>query len=141
MRRPTRDQPQDLLPRVVTQKPNDPLSTPKVKSTKDNYEPVARRTQSRVPHNMDPPPPRVNKSIDVGSISRRIRPQTAATANVITPTQAAKRRYPEQFTQSLAMPVLDETSGQSLQYRQLIKHPNFEHIWNTFYANELGRLC
>ena len=39
------------------------------------------------------------------------------------------------------MPVLDETSGQSLQYRQLRKHPKFAHIWNTSYANELGRLC
>ena len=39
------------------------------------------------------------------------------------------------------MPVLDETSGQSLQYRQLRKHPKFAHIWNTSYTNELGRLC
>ena len=38
------------------------------------------------------------------------------------------------------MPVLNETSGQSLQYRQLRKHPKFAHIWNTSYANELGRL-
>ena len=62
-------------------------------------------------------------------------------ANVITPAQAAKRRYPAQFLQILAMPVLDETSVQSLQYRQLRKHPKFAHIWNTSYANELGRLC
>ena len=39
------------------------------------------------------------------------------------------------------MPVLDETSGKSLQYRQLRKHPKFVHIWNTSYANELGHLC
>ena len=39
------------------------------------------------------------------------------------------------------MPVLDETSGQLLQYRQLRKHPKFAHIWNTSYVNELGRLC
>ena len=39
------------------------------------------------------------------------------------------------------MPVLDETSGQSLQYWQLRKHPKFARIWNTSYANELGRLC
>ena len=38
------------------------------------------------------------------------------------------------------MPVLDKTSGQSLKYRQLRKHSNFVHIWNTFYANELGLL-
>ena len=39
------------------------------------------------------------------------------------------------------MPVLDDTYGQSLQYRQLRKHPKFAHIWNASYANELGRLC
>ena len=39
------------------------------------------------------------------------------------------------------MPVLDETSGQSLQYRQLRKHPKFVQIWNTSYANELSCLC
>ena len=38
------------------------------------------------------------------------------------------------------MPVLDKTSGQSLQYRQLRKHPKFAYISNTSYANELGRL-
>ena len=67
-------------------------------------------------------------------------PQTVAMANVITPAQAAKRRFSAQFLESLAMPILDETSGQSLQYRQLRKHPKFAHIWNTSYANELGRL-
>ena len=39
------------------------------------------------------------------------------------------------------MHVLDKTSGQSLQYCQLHKHPNFAHIWNTCYDNELDCLC
>ena len=39
------------------------------------------------------------------------------------------------------MPVLDETSGQLLQYCQLSKHLKFAHIWNTSYANELVQLC
>ena len=39
------------------------------------------------------------------------------------------------------MPVLDKTSGQSLQYRQLRKHPKFAHIWNNSYANEIGCIC
>ena len=38
------------------------------------------------------------------------------------------------------MPVLDETYEQSLQYRQLRKHPKFARIWNTSYANELDEL-
>ena len=141
MRCPNEYQPHDVPPRVVIQKPNaSPLPT-KVPSTKINYEPVARHTRSRVPHTVDHPPPRMSKTQDTGTISRRMRSQTAAMANVITPAKASKRRYPSQFLKSLAMPVLDETSGQSLQYRQLRKHPKFAHIWNTSYANELGRLC
>ena len=70
-----------------------------------------------------------------------MRSQTAALDSGITPAQAAQRQYPAQFLQSLEMPVLGETSGKSLQYRQLRKHPKFAHIWNTSYANEFGRLC
>ena len=90
---------------------------------------------------MDQPPQRVSKKPDTGPISRRTQSQTAAMANVITPAQAAQRQYIAQFLQSLTMPVLDEISGQPLQYRQLCKHSKFAHIWNTSYANELGRLC
>ena len=79
--------------------------------------------------------------MDTAPVARRTRSQTENTASTITPAQAAQRRYPAKFLQSLAMSVLDETSGQSLQYRQLRKHPKFAHIWNTSYANELGRLC
>ena len=70
-----------------------------------------------------------------------MRSQTAALASVITPSQAAQRRYPARFLQILEIPVLDKTSVQSLKYRQLRKHPEFAHIWNTSYANKLSRLC
>ena len=39
------------------------------------------------------------------------------------------------------LPVLDESTGQTLEYRQLRQHPDFHKIWNHSYANELGRLC
>ena len=87
---------------------------------------------------MDRAPPRLHKKIDTEPIASRTRSQTTNTASAITPDQAALRRYPAKFVQSLAMPVLDETSGQSLQYRQLRKHPKFARIWKTSYANELG---
>ena len=89
---------------------------------------------------MDRTPPRVHKTMDTVPVARRTRSQTVNTASAITPAQAAQRRYPAKFLQSIAMPVLDGTSGQSLYYRQLRKHPNFAHIWKTSYSNELGRL-
>ena len=79
--------------------------------------------------------------MDTTPVARRTRSQTVNTASTITPAQAVHHRYPANFLQSLVMPVLDETSGQSLQYQQLRKHPKFAHMWNTSYANELGRLC
>ena len=82
----------------------------------------------------------MNKTPGTGPIARRTRSQTAALASVITPAQEAQRRYPTRFLQSLAMPVLEKTFGQSLQYLQLSKHPKFAHIWNTYYDNELGRI-
>ena len=138
MRRPAKVQPEDLLPRVVIYKPNALPSSPTILSIKENYEPVERHTRSKVPHPVDPPPPRVSKATYLRPISRHTRSQRTAINNLITPAQAAKHQYPAQFLQSLEMPVLEETSGQSLQYRQPRKHPKFAHIWNTSYANELG---
>lgn len=40
-----------------------------------------------------------------------------------------------------AMPVLDEELGESLEYCQLRRHPWYRDVWDTSYANELGRLC
>ena len=95
----------------------------------------------QIPPNRGPATSKGEQTPDAAPISRRTRSQTAAVASGITPAQAAQRQYPAQFLQSLAMPVLDETSGQSLKYCQLHKHLKLAHIWNTYYTNELGRLC
>ena len=135
MRRPHEYRPPEAPPRVSIPKPNaSPIPTPLTSST-SQYEAVARRTSSRFPRTVDQPPPRVNKTPDTAPIARRTRSQTAAMAIVVTPYQAAQRRYPDKFLQSMAMPVLNETSGQLLKYRQLRKHPKFAHIWNNSYAN------
>eukprot|EP00804_Cyclotella_cryptica_P013280 CCRYP_007043-RA/>CCRYP_007043-RA protein AED:0.39 eAED:0.39 QI:0/0/0/1/0/0/3/0/598 len=36
--------------------------------------------------------------------------------------------------------VIDNNTGDSLEYRHLIKHPKYQEIWSRSYANELGRL-
>jgi hypothetical protein len=41
----------------------------------------------------------------------------------------------------MAMPVLDQDTGQSLEHKQLCRHPKHKATWDTSYANELGRLC
>ena len=51
------------------------------------------------------------------------------------------RRYPLDLIQHLAYPVLDEETGQYLNFRQLMKHPVLSKIWKPSASNELGRLC
>ena len=41
----------------------------------------------------------------------------------------------------VAMPVLGETTRKLLERRQLRCHPTHKAMWDTSYANELGRLC
>jgi hypothetical protein len=44
-------------------------------------------------------------------------------------------------TMPAAYPVLDASTGQQLEHRQLRRHPAYKQVWDTSYANELGRLC
>ena len=39
------------------------------------------------------------------------------------------------------MPVLDEETGNTLDYGQRQKHPKYQKVWNESYSNELGRMC
>ena len=41
---------------------------------------------------------------------------------------------------NLALPVLDQDTGQTLEHRQLRRHPKYKDVWDTSYADELGRL-
>ena len=137
IRRPREDGSPAPLPRVVIPKPPD-IPIPPTPTTSPE-EPIEHRTRSHLP-SMDQAYPMVHKTIDTAPIARRTRSQTANTTSAITPAQAAQRKYPAKLIQSLAITVLDKTSGQLVQYRQLRKHPKFAHNWNTSYANELGRL-
>ena len=41
----------------------------------------------------------------------------------------------------MAFPVLDEDTGQLMEYRQLRKNPKYATTWNTSYSNEMDHLC
>ena len=90
MRFPHKDRPQDVPPMVVIKKPDASLIPPTVPSTISHYEPVARRTRSRVSQTMDQPPPRVSQTSDTGPIVRLTQSQTASLASIITPAQAVQ---------------------------------------------------
>ena len=45
------------------------------------------------------------------------------------------------FEDYFAGAIIDETTGESLEYRDLIKRPDLRDVWFHSLANELGRLA
>ena len=43
--------------------------------------------------------------------------------------------------QHLANPIIDDNTGQELEYRHLIKQDKYKEVWKKSFANELGRLA
>ena len=41
----------------------------------------------------------------------------------------------------LAFSVMDVETGEIIEFRKFRKYPKHKSIWDTSYANELGRLC
>ena len=93
--------------------------------------PVAHRTRSRASTST---PPSDNP------VASRTR-SNACTTFSVSAYAAARRTYPSSLLQKWALPVLDEATGQTLEYHQLRQHPDFHKIWNESYSNELCRLC
>ena len=58
-----------------------------------------------------------------------------------TPQQAASRKYPLQFLCDLAYAVLDDETGDLLEYRHLMKHPKYKDVWTKSFGTEIRRLA
>ena len=58
-----------------------------------------------------------------------------------SPRQAASRTFPLQFLCDLAYAVLDDDTGDLLEYRHLIKHPKYKDTWNNSFGKEIRRLA
>jgi hypothetical protein len=58
-----------------------------------------------------------------------------------TNQQAAARRYPVSFIRDFASAVLDEETGDLLEYRHLLKHPKYKDIWSKSFGKEIRRLA
>ena len=58
-----------------------------------------------------------------------------------TNQQAAARKYPLQFLCDFASSVLDDETGELLEYRHLIKNPKYRVVWNKSFGTEIRRLA
>ena len=58
-----------------------------------------------------------------------------------TNKQASARQYPLAFLNKWAQAVLDDDTGDLLEYRQLIKNPKYKGVWSRLFAKEIRRLA
>jgi hypothetical protein len=58
-----------------------------------------------------------------------------------TARQAASRKYPLQFLCDLAYAVLDDKTGDLLEYCHLMKHPKYMDVWTKSFGTEIRRLA
>ena len=54
--------------------------------------------------------------------------------------QAAARQYPLAFMCEWSQAVLDDDTGDLLEYRQLIKNPKYKEVWSKSFSKEIQRL-
>ena len=66
--------------------------------------------------------------------------QMSRTPYQIDPQKAASRKYPLKLFCKLAGAVLDEETGDLLEYCHLFKHPNHKKVWSGAFGKEVGRL-
>ena len=57
------------------------------------------------------------------------------TSYQIDPHKEASRKYPLKLFCELAVAVLDEETGDLLEYRHLVKHPNHKKVWGGSFGN------
>ena len=112
-----------------------------------------RKKKRRPP---DPAPPRTTAA----GPAMNTRAKTAAQAKLTAPpalntrARTSKLRQPTPATSTLrqrisrvenevhrALAVMDKATGKMLNYRQLLRHPNYNADWTLSSANEFGRLA
>jgi hypothetical protein len=60
---------------------------------------------------------------------------------LFTSKQASSRKYPLQFLCDFAYSVLDNETGDLLEYRHLLKHPKYKDVWSQSFGKEIRRLA
>jgi len=55
--------------------------------------------------------------------------------------QASSRKNPLQFLCDFAYSVLDDETGDLLEYQHLLKHPKYKNVWSQSFEKEIRRLA
>jgi len=62
-------------------------------------------------------------------------------AQPFTNKQATACKYPLQFLCDYTYAVLDDETGDLLEYRHLLKHPKYRDVWSNSFGKEIRRLA
>jgi hypothetical protein len=73
--------------------------------------------------------------------ARHAAPTTSSNIQSIAERVAARRRGQGPPPTETVYVVLDQETGQLLEYRQLLKHPHFKAVWSRSSADKFGRLA
>ena len=83
-------------------------------------------------------PPALNTRSRVHSLMYKAMLHILSTQhNSITASQATKRRYPTDMLHA----VLNDETGELMEYRHLVSNPKYRDTWKNAYGKELGRLA
>ena len=58
-----------------------------------------------------------------------------------TNDQAASRKFPLQFLCNFASAILDDKTGNLLEYHHLLKHPKYKDVWSNSLGKEIWCLA
>ncbi len=109
----------DPPPRLIVTSPQTPI--------------VERNIVAPPPKPILKPPKYIDDSIAARVRERRFQSQTMVNESIAD--RVARRR------REAAHAVLDQETGELLEYRRLLKHPRFKEVWNRSAADEFGRLA
>jgi hypothetical protein len=59
----------------------------------------------------------------------------------LNPARLAHRQFPLQVLCEIARAVMDDKTGELMEYRQLMKHAKHKQTWGRAFGNEIGRLA
>ncbi len=66
---------------------------------------------------------------------------TPGLPQLFTNQQAASRKYPLQFLCDFANSVLDDETGDLLEYQHLLKHSKYKEVWSKLFGKEIWCLA
>ena len=150
-RRSTRSMTASLTPDIVASPPPPRQSAPRVQISSPSQALKKRRHRLRVPLPASAPAANTRSKVretqnlikKQRALLRQTKPKRVSTLHKPTRNlRSAVRRMQRVENQvHKALAVMDKKSGKMLNYRQLLRHPDYKKDWSLSSANEFGRLA